>query len=282
MEVIYSGKEVKRLLNESIPGYKPVIGGNASTENGKINKQATDEIIKNTTTSKPKQESKPVVGKNGQSTDFGNNKSMLDIEFDYDPGQEYKDRVKQQVTGENSKFGNSPSENTNNEGNKAFYDASKKAIDDIVKKRQELEDSGLAGRFMPVGKKQTSFNAAKGVSSKRENSLKEILDIKIKKLKFKNTQFLSERHMFSLIPEDYKKDNNKFIMKDKKNDEYLIEWKIDEKTKISEGIVINHENKEKIQEEFDRIKKLYEYNSKDHSGSMTNESRKNEDNQISK
>jgi len=268
MEVIYSGKEVKRLLIESIPGYKPVIGGNASSENEKINKQATQDIIKKANAGTPKQESKPVIGSNGQSTDLGNNKNMLDLEFDNDPGKEYKDMVKKQVTGEDSKFGNAPDGSADNKGNKAFYDAAKKASNGFTSKRKELENSGLTGKFLPVPEKQTPF--------------KEDSESKIKKLKFKNTQFLSERHVFSLIPEDYKKDGNKFIMKDKQNDEYLIEWKIDEKTKISEGIVVNHENKEKLKEEFDRIKKLYEYNSRDHSGDMTRDSRREEENQISK
>jgi hypothetical protein len=268
MEVIYSGKEVKRLLNESIPGYKPVIGGNASSENEKINRKSNKDSIKNTQIAKPKEESKPVVGNKGQSTDIGNNKNMLDLEFDYDPGQEYKDRVKKQVTGEDSKFGNEPDGIADNKGNKAFYDAAKKASATFVKNRKDLENSGLTGKFLPVGKKQTPF--------------KEGSETKTKRLNFKNTQFLSEKHVFSLIPEDYKKNGNKFIMRDRLNEEYLIEWKIDEKTNISEGIIVNHENKHKIQEEFDRIKKLYEYKSKDHAGNLTNEDRKSEEDQISK
>lgn len=266
MEIIYSGIEVKRLLSESIPGYKPVIGGNASSENEKINKKANKDSIKNTEISKPKEESKPVVGRNGQSTDFGNNKTMLDLEFDNDPGEDWKTRVKKQVTGEDSEFGNSKDGAADNKGNKAFYDAAKKASQEIIDKRQDLENSGLSGKFLPTGKKKSPFS---------ENNVQ-----RVKRLNFKNTQFLSETHMFSLIPEDYKKDGNKFIMKDKMNEEYNIEWKIDVDTKLSEGVIVNHENKVKLQEEFNRIRDLYSYKSKDHNGNLTNTERNSEEKQV--
>jgi hypothetical protein len=267
MEIIYSGKEVKRLLNESIPGYKPVIGGNASSKNEKINKDANKESIKNTTLDIPKEESKPVIDREGQSTDLGNNKNMLDLQFDNDPGKLYKDRVKKQVTGEDSEFGNKSDESTNNNVNKMFYDAAKKATAGVIKKREELENGGLTGKYIPVDKKNTPF---------KENS-----ELKIKKLHFKNTKFLSEKHMFSLIPEDYKIDGNVFVMRDKMNEDYFIKWGVNEKTKISEGIISKHENKAKTNEEFNRMKDLYSYKSKDHSGNLTNKERNDEDNKLS-
>lgn len=269
MYTIYSGKEVKRLLNESIPGYKPRFGNNASsTENEKLNKKANKDSIKNTKLDIPKEESKPVKP-NGQSTDLGNNKNMLDLEFDYEPGKEYTDRVKKQVTGEDSTFGNKVDEEdelASNSGNKAFYDAAKKASEYFVDNKQKLQNSGIVGKEIPLNKKSTPFT---------ENS-----DAKVKRLNFKTTQFLSEKHMFSLIPEDYKKDGSSFVMKDSINEEYLIEWKVDSKTNISEGIIINHENKTKLKEEFDRIKNLYQYKSGSNNVSIKNSKRVNEDYDI--
>lgn len=264
MEIIYSGKEVKRLLNENIPGYKPVIGGNASTENEKINKKSNKESIKKTKLVKIKDEFKPKKSEN-QSTDLGNNKNMLDLQFDADPGKEFKDRVKKQVTGEDSIFGNKPDGDSTNKVNKAFYNAAKDATKNTTKKRQDLENSGLNGKNIPVDKKNTSFN---------EN-------VKTKRLNFKNTQFLSEKHMFSLIPEDYKKDGIKFMMKDRCGNEYLIEWKLDKETNLSEGVILLHENKQKVKNEFDRIKKLYEYKSKEQMGNLTNKDRQLEESKIS-
>ena len=79
------------------------------------------------------------------------------IEYIIKTSDEFKEKVKQEVTGENSKSGNSPEEATPNEVNKAFYDAAKKATNQVIDKRQELENSGLAGKFMPVGKKSSVY-----------------------------------------------------------------------------------------------------------------------------
>lgn len=265
MEVIYSGKEVKRLLSESIPGYKPRFGNNTSpSENEKINKNANKESLKNVKLDIPKEESKPVKLED-QSTDLGNNKNMLDLEYANDPGKDFKDRVKKQVTGKDSEFGNKPDEDdaATNTGNKAFYDAAKKASNGFTTNKQKLQNSGIVGQQIPLDKKDTAF---------AENN-----NIKVKKLNFKNTQFINEKHMRSLIPEDYKKNGSKFIMKDKTNDEYLIEWHIDEKNNISEGKILSHDNRTKINEEFMRMKNLYEYRSKDHAGKLNNLAKTKED-----
>jgi hypothetical protein len=278
MDIIYSGKELRALINESIPGYKPKFGNNASpTENEKINKESNKKTAKDTEIKKPKEDFKPVKP-NGQSTDLGNNKNMLDLEFDYDPGEEYEDRVKKQVTGEDSKFGNKPDEkdSANNIGNKAFYNAAKNATSSLIDTKNELENSGFVGKSMPIPTKGTPFSAPGKPKTGKTKFVPEEIS-RTKKLNFKNTQFLSERHMFSLIPEDYKKDGNKFIMKDKTNDEYLIEWKVDEKTNISEGMIEDHQNKDKIKKEFSRIKSLYEYKSETNGGNLTNLEKTKED-----
>ena len=43
MEIVYSGKEVKKLLNEAISGYKPVIGGGSTEKNKEINSRQNTE-----------------------------------------------------------------------------------------------------------------------------------------------------------------------------------------------------------------------------------------------
>lgn len=260
MEIIYSGKEVKKYLTESIPGYKPIIMGDSSSKNKKINKKSNKDSLKNTKLVKPKEDFNPVVP-NGQSTDIGNNKNMLDLQFDYDPGKEYKERVKKQVTGEDSTFGNNTEEEDKIKGNKAFYKAAKEGSKEFVDNKEKLQNSGLVGSKIPVNKKESPF--AECIN-------------KVKRLSFKNTKFLNEKHIFSLIPEDYKKDGNSFIMKDVDGDEYLIEWKIDSKTNISEGLIINHENKVKLKEEFDRIKNLYLYSSSSHNIKIPNNSKVSE------
>lgn len=265
MEIVYSGKEVKKLLNEAIPGYKPVIGGGSTEKNKEINGKSNKESMKNTSKLSLKQDFKPKVDVDKQSSEFGNNKNMLNLQFDEDPGKEYKERVKKQVTGENSEFGNKPNEGDDNKSNKAFYDLAQKAVKDVVDKKQKLSNSGLTGKNLPVDKKKTAFN---------EN--------KTMRLNFKNTTFLNNKHLFSLIPEDYKKEGSQFIMKDKEGNEYLIEWKQNEQTNISEGIIKSYTNKKKISEEFNRIKQLYGYKSENQSGKLTNSDRVEENNIVFK
>ena len=223
--------------------------------------------LKDTKVEISKEESKPVK-LDGQSTDLGNNKNMLDLQFDNDPGKDYLDRVKKQVTGEDSEFGNKSDEDdaASNKGNKAFYDAAKKASAELINNKQKLQNSGLVGKEIPLPKKSTPF--------------KESTETKTKRLNFKNTKFLSEKHLMSLIPEDYKTNKNVFIMKDCCSDEYLIEWSIDEKTQISEGIVLKHENKTKLSEEFDRIKNLYKYKIGQKNISIKNNDNTKEDYQV--
>lgn len=91
----------------------------------------------------------------------------------------------------------------------------------------------------------------------------------LKTVYFKKTQFLTEGHMLSRIPDEFKNEGEKFIMKDKTGNEYLIEWK------NSAGRILEHSNKSGFDESINRIKRLYEYKSKD--TETNNASRLNED-----
>ena len=70
---------------------------------------------------------------------------------------------------------------------------------------------------------------------------------KIARLKFKNTTFLTENHMLTKVPDDFKVDGRKFSMRDKHDNEYLVEW--GETPKVSCITKIN-EQKNRIQELF--------------------------------
>ena len=267
METILTGQQIQEMLKESIPGYKPVLGPNVEASNKKSNTQANKETLETTgafVKKNIKDESKPVVF-NTAKGEINNNKTNLDLEYPSDPGEAWKERVKKGIEGDPT-MGNSSDKDdaTSDEGNKEFYKAAKKSDEDITDAKHELETTGLVSKFIDLPKKATAFEG---------------VDItKMKRLNFKNTQFLGENHMFSLIPEDYKKDGSKFIMKDKAQNEYLIEWKVD--GLINKGVVKAYENKIKLAEEFNRIKSLYNYKSEEHLGTPTNEQRKIEESKI--
>lgn len=256
METIYTGAEFKRLLKEgNISGYNPIIGGNASVENEKINKKSNKDSMEKTTLKKVKDESKPVIHST-KNPELTNNKNSLNLEYDNEPSKEFKERIKKLVAGDQK--------DPNNKGNKAFYDAVADATKEYTDNKKILQKSGLTSKNMPEPKIKTAFEEVN----------------KTKKLNFKNTEFLNEKHVKTLIPEDYKKNGNVFIMKDKNNNQYMIEWKTDEKTNISEGVILKYENKEKLVEEFDKMKRLYGFNSKDVSGVLKNGERVTEENMI--
>ena len=71
------------------------------------------------------------------------------------------------------------------------------------------------------------------------------------KLTFKRTAFLTEAQMLSKVPDSLKVEGKKFIMRDKNNTEYLVEWH--EEPKVL--------NKTQINEQRNRIKELFNYKS---------------------
>jgi hypothetical protein len=89
-----------------------------------------------------------------------------------------------------------------------------------------------------------------------QNSLNEAKQIK--RLKFKNTIFLSESHLLSKVPEDYRVDENRFYMQDKTGTDYLIECKADPFGYIHMQVV-NKFNKQVINEELEKMKRLAGY-----------------------
>jgi hypothetical protein len=90
---------------------------------------------------------------------------------------------------------------------------------------------------------------AKQIKSESKNNKKK----KMKRLNFKN-KFNTEYEMLQLIPENYKTDGNIFLMSDS-NQTYKVRW--DETLK--EGTVLNYRNNKMINENTDKMKKLYNY-----------------------
>ena len=86
----------------------------------------------------------------------------------------------------------------------------------------------------------------------------------MKRLNFKN-EFTTEYEMKKLIPENYKTDGNTFLMADG-NQVYKVRW--DESLK--EGTILGYKNKSQINEDLDKMKKLYNYKYSD-SQSKTND-----------
>ncbi len=79
----------------------------------------------------------------------------------------------------------------------------------------------------------------------------------IKTIYFKKTEFLTEGHMFSKIPDEFKNEGEQFKMKDKTGNTYLVEWR------NNKGVIIGHNNCQGFNDTLNRMKNLYEYKSED-------------------
>lgn len=93
---------------------------------------------------------------------------------------------------------------------------------------------------------------------------KPIKEGKMKRLNFKN-EFKSEDSMKKLIPENYKYDGHVFLMTDG-NQTFKVRW--DES--INEGTVLTYNNKSMINEDTEKMKKLFNYRYSDSMGKTNN------------
>ena len=262
----YTFGELNRILMESHNEFNPKIGDKVESEDKKNNEKAVDDIMKQSKefdggiTDKKKNTNKEDI------QDF--NKTTLDVEFASEPGEAYKERVKAQVHGfpsadneKNSKI-KEDNKSLDFDGNEKFYDAQKKKSEEINDKEAELKHAGLKARELPKEdfKNDTLF---------KENKT-------MKRLHFKNTVFLSEAQMLKKVPEEYRTSDGRFIMKDASGTEYLVECSYNKEFNHGKLTVVNKTNKEQINEQLDRMRELFDYNSSSYMGGTTSSSRKTE------
>lgn len=266
-EIVLTVKALKGLVKESSNEFKAKLGPgveSADKENGKAyysdaKKRAKDfdgglehEML----------EEKPEYVK----TDT--NKTTLDYTPD-NASDEYKKRVHAQVKGYTSE------DEMNNGYEKAadfsdgdnIYNGLKKSGEKMQKDEKAFRKSGLQARELPdeffdrgsMYESKEGFDMRKMIEHLKtvESESNKPLNENIKTIAFKRTKFLTENHMVSRIPDDFKVNGLKFKMKDSEGDTYLVEWK------NNVANVLSHTNKVKETENFNRMKELMEYKTKD-------------------
>ena len=102
----------------------------------------------------------------------------------------------------------------------------------------------------------------------------------IKRLTYHHTKFINENQIFTKIPEDFKVDGNKFIVRDATDTEYLVEWCEDKKNNISEGKIVNERNLKETDKALDRMAQLMGYNSANIYGRGSSKTTINEDKNV--
>jgi hypothetical protein len=232
--------DLRRTIKEANE-FKPVVFGDDETK--KINNKAYSDITKETSKyDGGLTKSNRKIGGGIGATD---NKGMHDLTYD-NINKPFQDRVKSQMKGYTSKdaedkhknddFGNATFDN-----NGKVYDAAK----DHAKAAKQGKDT--AAEIGLTGSKLNKNDIEDNDKTMYENK-------KIKRLTFK-TQFISEGHMLSKVPDELKVEGKKFIMRDKADNEYLVEWS------NKEPNVTKKVNMTLVNEQKNRIKQLWGYKS---------------------
>ena len=280
--------DLKRIISESSNEFKAVLGPNVERENNSNNDKAYKDAKKRAKDfdgglNKEVGEDRAKYEKN----DF--NKTTLDYTPD-NATDSYRKRVHAQVKGYTSEqeMNNGIEKSGDFSDNENIYQGIKKSGKEMHDNDVKFKKSGLQGREWPeeVFKKEEMYESKDGFDmrkmidrisnqEKRYSSVNESNNSKnIKTVYFKKTEFLTEEHMFSRIPDEFKSEGERFKMKDKTGNEYLIEWK------NNKGRIVEHNNKNGFDETLNIMKSLYEYKSPE---SKTSRSlRENEENDFNK
>lgn len=255
--MVISVGELRRVIREGSE-FKPVMFGHE--ESKRINDKSYADTKKETEKYDGglSNGGKKKVGGGIMATD---NKGMHDLAFD-NISKPFKDRVRSQMKGYASKDAedkhkNDPFGNATFDKDENIYNAAKEHAKAVKRGKDTAAEIGLTGR--ELNKNDIEKNTETMEESK-----------KIKMLSFKNTKFISEGHMRTMIPDEYKVEGKRFIMKDSADNQYLVEW-----TK-KEPNVTKKINMTLVNEEKNRIKELWGYKSPE-SKTSTSSSRLQED-----
>lgn len=264
MEMTYTVSDLKKLVTESSNEFKAVLGPGVESENKKNNGKAYDDAKKRAKDydgglEKEVGEEKPKYEK------LDANKTTIDYKVD-NASKEYKDRVKAQVMGYTStqemnngieKAGDySDGENIYNgikDSGKKIHDAEREYKFTKVQTREKPKDYERNEMY----ESKDGFDMRNMIDAFRANVAPTVIKEHVKTVYFKKTTFLSEDHMLSRIPDEFKKEGEQFKMKDKTGNTYLMEWK------NNKGTIIGHTNKNGMVESLDRMKSIYNYQTED-------------------
>lgn len=250
----YNVSELRRIVSESSQEFKLKLGDNVEKDNKKINDEAYKDIAKETETydgGVRKNESKEKI-----SYPKSDNKGMQDLRYD-SINDDFKERVKSQMKGYTS------ADAEKKHKNEPFGNAEFKDVDGLEGRAKEIKRNELDAKTSGLTTRELDKRSVSGVMGSR------VYEGKLTKIRFKNTVFVTESHMMSKIPDDYKKEGKKFIMEDKSGKEYLVEWNSEEPKVL---------NTTKANEQQARIKELFGY--KVNSASTKGVNRLNEDHKI--
>lgn len=286
MEKTFRVGDLKRLISESSSEFKPVLGPKVEKDNKSNNGKAYDDARK-----RAKDYDgglgKDVGGKKAKYEKLDANRTTLDYTPD-NVTDDYKKRVKAQVKGYTSEaeMNNKIDKAADFSDNENIYNGIKNAGKKAHDNEKEMKKSGLQGREWPddVFDKEEMYESKEGFDMRNLINKLNILQEKdeffknkvinenknVKTIYFKKTEFLTEGHMLSRIPDEFKNEGETFKMKDKTGNEYLVEWH------NNKGNIVSHNNKQGLNESIDRMKSLFSYTPENTKTSLNSRLNENE------
>lgn len=250
-ELVYKVGELKMLIKESSTEFNAKKGTNVERDNKSNNEKSYKEAEKRAKDfdgglREPKKE------KPAEREDY--NGSTLDYDTVRETDPETRRRFEVQAAGYTSELEkkNGIEKDPSLEYNDDFYKDRKKTKDEKDKREKVVKYSGLSSQHYDISKDNMYTEG------------------RLKTLHYKHTEFLNEDHMKTRIPDDFKCEGVRFNMEDKVGNVYLVEWT------DNDARIINFHNKKQVNEEMNRIKKLFNYNSNNHVTTSTANTRLNE------
>lgn len=248
IEEYYTISELLNEVSNTKQEFKAKIGNGVESSNKREQEKAVRDITKDAEKmDNPRRNQKDKELPAVEPNDY--NKTTMDVRFEADAPQSYKDRVRAQALGYPSVQNmekNDYATYLDFDGNKDFYNDRKKMSDHRNEIEKQERESGLKARL----------KTATDYSNKTMFENKDYLPKK--RLVFKNTMFLSEAQVIKAVPEDYRIDENRFYMQDKTGTDYLVECKADPFGYVHVEVV-NRLNKTEVNEELDKMRRLADY-----------------------
>ena len=268
-EISYSVGELRRVIRESSQKneFDPKFGPNVERDDKKNAQEAYKEAERR---AKNYDGGLKTPEKKELSPREDGNKTMLGLDYDAEPNDTFKKRVKAQAMGYASDAEKNNDIEKAGEFNDDFYENEKKTVEKMADNTESIRTAGLVSKELKkddneYGKVHTAFQESK---------------TPIKRLTYHHTKFINESQIFTKIPEDFKVDGNRFIVRDATDSEYLIEWCIDKKNNISEGKILNERNLKEADKSIDRMAELMGYNSSNIYGRNSSRSTVNENKNV--
>lgn len=268
MQVTYKVSDLKRLVEESSKEFKAVIGKDVEKDNKANSGKAYKDAKKKAQDLDGGLKDEVGKEKKAKFVKSDDNKTTIDYTMD-NASEEYKKRVHAQVKGYTSiaEMENGIEKVGEFDNNENIYQGIKDAGKETHKKEADFKSTGLQSSQLPKKEyvKGEMYESKEGVDMRNIiNDLKAKSFIpkptlnenaKLKTIYFKKTAFLTEGHMVSRIPDEFKKNGEQFKMKDKNGTEYIVEWN------NGNAHILGYENRQKINETMDKFHHISNFKS---------------------